>query len=102
MEIIHKYHQVHVERYFLSFESVKTPGAGWWFPCDKDGNILEAEMRPEGWENLKECRSGQGVTPGGVINACYDYPVHAQGRCHCGEIVELPGFTNACSRCGQL
>ena len=49
-----------VEEYRLSFSLADAPGCGWAFPCDADGNVDEAALHPDGLDNLRMCRAGQG------------------------------------------
>jgi hypothetical protein len=109
MNIVRRRQMVQVERYALGFEWNDMPGAGFSFPCDKQGNILQNEMCPEAWQNLEGCLSGEyAVISQGVKDYSYTYWEPAQGRCSCGEMVELLDFTNTCScgfeynLCGQL
>lgn len=92
MIIIRKGHTVKVERYALVFECNDTPGAGFSFPCDKQGISLVTEMGREAWENLSKCLSGEyDVTPRGVKDYSYAYYEPTQGRCSCEtNSVELP------------
>jgi hypothetical protein len=100
MEMVRRSQIVQVERYAVDFEWNDMPGAGFSFPCDKQGNILQDEMRPEGCQNLEKCLSGEyAVIPQGVRDYSYTYREPAQGRCFCGKIVELVDFTNTCG-CG--
>lgn len=109
MEIIRKRQSVHVERYALDFEWQDTPGAGFSFPCDAQGNILRAEIQPVGLQNLEKCLSGEyAVTHRGITDYSYTYHEPAQLRCSCQRIVLLEEFTNTCecgleyNSCGQL
>lgn len=89
--------------YHLSFDWRDSPGAGFSFPCDKDGtpNWDKYEDRPEALDNLRGCICGEfDVVFRGVVKESWSWRIPASGRCHCGEDVELSRFTNTCHRCG--
>jgi hypothetical protein len=109
MNIVRKSRIVHVESYGLSFEWNDMPGAGFSFPCDKQGMVLLDEMPLEARQNLEKCMRGEyAVFLLGVQDYSYTYREPAQGQCSCGRIVELMDFTNTCecgfeyNSCGQL
>lgn len=77
-----------------------TPGAGFSFDCDEQGNILSAGFAPEALDNLAKCLDGTfDVTDDGVVTYTNTYIEPATIRCSCGEIVALEHFTNTCHRC---
>lgn len=103
MEIMRERQTVNIEEYALDFEWPDMPGAGFSFPCTKAGEILRDKMHPAGLKNLEKCLSGEyTVITRGVKDYSYTYHQAAQGRCSCGQMVELEGFTNTCDRCGLL
>lgn len=100
IQIVCERQTVTVEVYALMFEWKDMPGAGCSFSCDKQGNLLRDEIRPEALHNLEKCLSGEyAVMPQGVKDYSYTYREPAQGRCSCGRLVELADFTNTCD-CG--
>jgi hypothetical protein len=70
---------------------------GFAFPCDSSGNVSASELTGAGLANYTRCDStGKGV----VEETSHTYTVPAIGECnHCGEEVQLSGFTNTCD-CG--
>jgi hypothetical protein len=86
-----KYHEpVMFEEYVLSFEYRHTPGAGFWFPCDKNGNIDLDKINPASLENLENCLSGTyDVICEGVIDLSYLQEDPPEGKCVCGRTVYL-------------
>jgi len=102
MRMVVKSHHEHVERYSLFYEDKETPGAGYSFPCDKDGNIQHADMHPAGEENLRRCRAGEeDVCAPLVRDESYTFFVCARARCECGTCLDLDSFTNTCEGCGR-
>ena len=104
MEIIEKSKMVRVESYSYEYEWDNEKGAGFSFPCDKEGNIKRSKMYPEGLANLKDCQRGiEGLTDKGVRDDSYSYRQNAVGCCECGNTVELyDPLTNECGKCGRL
>jgi|SRR5579883_3214897 hypothetical protein len=102
MEIIQRSQRIQVERYALDFEWTDMPGAGFSFPCDKDGNLLMDEIPETARENLEKCLSGEyAVTAEGVRDCSYSYFQAAVGKCACGQMVTLEDpLTNTCE-CGR-
>ena len=101
MEIVRKRRTVKVEEYALSFGWKNMPGAGFSFPCDKQGTPLLGEMHSIAQENLAKCLSSEyDVLPRGVKDYSHTYQEPAVGRCSCGKLVELfDPLTNTCE-CG--
>jgi hypothetical protein len=100
MQIIRKSHHIRIECYGLCFDWKDEPGSGFSFPCTQDGTLLVEELSPIARDNYAKCMSGEyEVTPQGVKDYSYLYFEHAQGRCECGGVVDLYGFTNTCD-CG--
>lgn len=99
MRITRKSQHVRVESYGLAWEWIDQPDAGFSFPCDQQGNILKDQMGPEAWESYKEAQNNPALTFKGVKDYSYTHFEQAQGRCSCGRLVELYGFTNTCE-CG--
>ena len=102
MNIVSKSQTVRVEEYALSFEWRDSPGAGFSFPCDKQGTLLLDKIHPIAQENLEKCLSREyAVTSRGVKDYSYTYREPAQGRCDCGKLIELSDpMTNTCEGCG--
>jgi hypothetical protein len=101
VEIIHKSRIVHVEQYFFFFEDRGCPGAGYSFPCTRQGEILRDQVHSLGLENLENCLAGVfPVIARGVQDCSYNYLEYAIGCCSCGQEVELFAFTNTCEQCG--
>lgn len=101
MEIIRPSQLIHVESYALDFRWRDTPGAGFSFPCDKDGVIIAKEIPETARENLLKCLIGDyNVRSGGVRDYSYTYFQAAVGRCVCERLVTLEdSFLNTCEGC---
>lgn len=101
MQIVTKSKRIETVSYSMSFEDLTCSGAGWGFPCDEFGNIFTHELQEPGKENLKKCLSGEfPISPGKVVKYTNSYTEPAVGRCDCGCLVSLEGFTNTCDVCG--
>lgn len=97
MEIIQNRKQVESVSYSLDFEWNDTPGAGFGFNCDKDGNVDVANMSPCARENYEMCISREhDVRSLGVKKTVHRYTRPAVGKCECGAEVVLDSFTNTC------
>jgi hypothetical protein len=82
--------------YNLAFHWRDDPGAGFSFPCDKDGNVDEDHKH----ENYYKCLSGEyDVVADGVVCYTHRWTSPTVIRCTCGAEVELYGFTNTCHVC---
>lgn len=101
MIIIKESNLVKVVEYKLVFEWNDLPGAGFSFPCDKQGNILFEEMPQPARKNLAFCQNGEyAVRLDGIQDYSYTYREPASGQCSCDLIVELSDpMTNPCE-CG--
>lgn len=78
-----------------------THGHGFAFPSDERGNVDLDALRPNARENYEKCISGElDVIDGGVEHFEHINKEPAEGRCPCGGIVFLTGFTNSCD-CGR-
>jgi hypothetical protein len=109
MKILRRSRCVRVESYALDFEWKDASGAGFSFPCDRQGKVLMDQMSPIACESLQKCLSGEyGVVPLGVKDYSHTYFEYAIGQCSCGREVMLRHFTNTCecdleyNSCGQL
>ena len=95
------------EEYRLCFSLADAPDCGWSFPCDADGNVDEAALHPDGLDNLRLCRTGQGRSGRAIIldgvmceQRTIRYP--AVARCLCGARLELASsWLNTCDVCGR-
>ena len=87
--------------YALEFVHNQIKGAGFAFPCDKDGNVDMSQLSPAALENYLACVSGkENVTCQGVKKMVRTWIEPAILECDCGAHVELAMFTNTCSNCG--
>jgi hypothetical protein len=78
-----------------------SPGHGFSFPCDKDGNVDTADMNPAALDNFRKCLCGDhDVVFEGVDAREWSYRHPRIGRCDCGEEITLDRFTNTCYECG--
>jgi len=78
-----------VEKYTLSFEWNHTPGAGFGFDCDKNGNVDIESMNRGALENFAGCLFVYDVTFEGVMDYSYIHQDPAEGTCDCGRTVYL-------------
>lgn len=87
--------------YRLCFAYLDHPTAGFAFDCDPAGKVNVDALNPAARENYDSCLNGSaGVGEPDVQEYHHSYVEEAVGRCTCGELVELGGFTNTCS-CGR-
>jgi hypothetical protein len=105
IEIVHESYVEDFEEFSLSFEYPDSPGAGFSFPCDKEGNPdwdhFDDPRYAAARENLDKCLLGKyDVVFKGVERRSWSYRHPRVGRCHCGEEVTLDRFTNTCYICG--
>ena len=98
--IIRKREQVSQVSYSLSFET--SPGCGFGFPCDKDGNIDRDNLNPAALENLRKCETREYKVSNPQIKQYINrYIDPALAKCICGHTIELAAFTNTCERCNR-
>jgi hypothetical protein len=106
MNILKHSERIESVGYSLEFEYTLSPGAGFGFPCTKDGTVNESKLHPDALRNYKACLSGtvrdRPVTCKGVRTERHHYVSPAIGQCGCGFKMELGSFTNECPRCGAL
>lgn len=102
MKIIKERKEVEKKEYFIEFVSLDNPGGGFWFKCDKEGNLLQEELSPIGARVLAECAFGTlNVKKPKLREVDSSYTEPAQGLCDiCGGLVYLTSFTNECDQCG--
>jgi hypothetical protein len=98
--IILKHRQTYeILSYYLFFEWKDMKGAGFSFPCNKEGNLVH-ELNPCAQENYRKCLTGEiEVKPGRIEECLNRWTEPTIGQCHCGSEVELRGFTNTCDQC---
>ena len=82
-----------------------SPGSGWSFPCDEEGNVIENALHPSAVINLAICRSGVNergvkILLLGVAKQSHFCREPGQGECSCGHEVYLDSFTCTCEGCG--
>lgn len=88
--------------YSRDFRYASDPGAGFGFPCDKNGSVQS--LNPAAQENFEACLKGEvrgeKVIDLGISQHQNTYRSAAIGKCDdCGKKVELSSFTNTC-QCG--
>lgn len=79
-------------------------GNGFWFPCDKDGNV--EELNEGAQENYEFCLKNRDnfVRKGEVIKEVRRWRENNSGTCECGEVIELFNqYLGACEcpNCGR-
>jgi hypothetical protein len=102
MKIISHRQRVECERFSREFRWKDSPGAGFSFDCDKDGNVdLKAlQKKPAAFKNYQDCITGAiEVEDHGIHRYSWNYVEPAIGLCPCGCKVELDSFTNTCDGC---
>ncbi len=91
--------------YGLTFEWDDTPGAGFSFDCDKDGNVLTDSFIPLALDNLKHCLANDfpegtvhstGITK--YVNSYWEPGIIVCERCD-NEVVLYNTLTNTCEKC---
>lgn len=98
IEIITPRERIEKTVYALSYIWNDSPGQGFNFECDAQGNYIQG--KPEGHANYLRCKNGEiDVYFEGVLSFNHSYTQHAIGRCSCGGEVHLSGFTNECEDC---
>ncbi|AWP23470.1 hypothetical protein C4901_09110 [Acidiferrobacter sp. SPIII_3] len=89
--------------YFLVYVTTDDAGAGFQFPCDATG-IPDLAGRPVAQANYEACCRGavhgRRVEFVGLLEHVQYRRIPAEGRCTCGRLVVLEGFTNTCD-CGR-
>ncbi len=104
MEIIQQRSVEIRTKYHRSFYQLGQTG-GFWFDCDKDGNVDASSLNPDARRNFAACLTGMidGVRIIDEGAQCYDerHVTPKIGRCSCGGEVHLDRFTNTCDSCGK-
>ena len=89
--------------HFLMYVYVDDADAGFMFPCDATGTPL-LEGCPAAQANYKACLrgevNGRAVEFVGLTQRVHYRHIPAEGRCACGRLVLLDGFTSTCD-CGR-
>lgn len=80
------------------------PGAGFGFDCDEIGNPTFQGSSSAARENYAMCLRGHGdngvkINDMGINRREHRYRIAAVGKCACGTLVQLDGFTNTCPKC---
>ena len=101
IKIISPRKRVECVKYALVFRYIDDPGAGFSFPCDETGRVLDS-LPPAGWKNLQKCVNNEiPVKRLGVQKYTWDYMEPAVGICKCGRRVTLDSaMVNPCD-CGR-
>lgn len=104
MQIIRKRERIEEKHYDLVFHYVDMSSAGFRFACESNGHVDTTGDREAAINNYNACMSGsvngRAVVCDGVQEWFKRYTEPAHGRCSCGAIVVLDGFTNTCDKCG--
>lgn len=78
-----------VEDYRLSFEWPHTPGSGYGFECDKNGNVDLENMNPAALESLANCLFVFDINFVGIEDYSRVVEDPSHGICDCGRTVYL-------------
>lgn len=90
--------------HLLTFWYADSTGAGYSFPCDETGKVDVASLCEAAHASYNGCLAGE--MNGFQMRAPFvhsfdqDWIEDAEGRCECGRVVVLSGFTNTCD-CGR-
>lgn len=99
MQILQESERITQREFSLGFASFETPGWGYGFPCDADGNLLS--LNPAAANNYDYAIAHPELFEAtGVREHVWSYTQPAIGKCSCGHRVELDAFTNTCD-CGR-
>lgn len=104
MRIISPRHVERIEEYSYNFDLLDNPGAGYSFPCDKEGNLFLG-LNPAAAENLVACATGKyKVGTPYIRDLSRDY-THEEIRecevCHAGAYMDRKCGVFVCSSCEQ-
>lgn len=88
--------------YTLAFDRKASPGSGYGFPCDKDGNVNTADLQPVARDSYNRLVAGDDKFEAPYLCESVSRWVEpAVIACECcGAQVSLYGFTNTCG-CGS-
>jgi len=88
--------------YFIFYEWVEIPFAGFSFDCNMQGEIKFNDLSPEALVHYGKCESGEyEVIYRGLQREDQSYFESKVAECYCGEPIVLELFTNECSHCHQ-
>ena len=95
--------QPHTEEtveYHHEFHYPGRPGCGYWFPCDKDGNIKNSDS-PNYQKALEMLKTGE-IEDAGIQETQHSYRAPGTIRCdRCNKQVEIAdSWLNTCEHCG--
>lgn len=95
-------HKIKID-YTRCFEWKDSPGAGFSFPVDENGNFTNPYDSPQAVKNFEMCiNDTDKLIDRGIVKHETSYTEPAIGICdNCGSEVELYSFTNECE-CGCL
>lgn len=104
MQIVSKTRIVEQTWHMRHFAWADQLGAGFSFDCDADGVVDVAKLNPVAARSYAACLTGtvdgRKILDKGVRTSTTRYREPAVGRCDCGTLVSLGGFTNTCEGCG--
>ena len=100
IEIIKPVERITRIDYSLEYDYIDSPGCGFGFTCDEDGNVLVAELPAAALANYEMCQVSTKLVCKGVRRYVSNFTDPAIGRCYCGAEVGLGDYTNTCDSCG--
>ena len=101
MRIIRKASNIQKVTFYLDYEYLDLPGAGFSFPCTEQGGVDLTEYAAKNYQACQEGSvNGHRVTFRGIKKHVRVHMLPAVGLCRCGREVTLHGFTNTC-QCGK-
>ena len=101
-----KLRDIMIERrtdYVLFYEWIVKPGAGFWFPCDSEGQPDWDAMNEQTRHNFIVCESLEregGIVCRGVEAVPHFRKFPALWECDCGTELTCEDFRNTCPGCG--
>jgi hypothetical protein len=103
IKIISHRNVVEEHKYYIFYEWVEKPLAGFMFSCNQYGEIDFNNMSPEALSNYEKCESDEyEVIYRGLQREVNRIIEPAIGECHCGTQVVLGSNTNECPKCRTL
>jgi hypothetical protein len=99
MEIVRQRERKTVVEYYREYCFKRDSGSGFSFPCDAEGKLVT--MNPDALVNYQWCLDNlDKVDDCGIVERKHPWYEPAIGKCDCGTLVELSGWTNTCDNCG--
>ena len=105
LKIVHYQKTIKIEKYSVVYEWILEPGAGFDFPCDKDGNIYFSQFTEEQEADYAECEFGDNshlIVCKGIEDTSTTEILPAIALCYCGSQLPLRSNRNECANCLEV